>query len=60
MPDVEPTDAIDGWPLTHDPPLIEFVFVMVCPIHTAVGPENDTGKGFTVKTVVEYAPQLSV
>lgn len=51
---VDPTEAVDGAPLVHVPPLTAFVSVILAPVQTEFAPfiVPALGNGLTVTTVV--------
>jgi len=60
MPVVEPTLATEILLLSHVPPEVASLSVVVDPTHTAVVPVIDNGNAFTVTTVVARQPVDSV
>jgi hypothetical protein len=51
-PDDEPTTATEVAPLSHDPPGVASVRVMVVPAQSELLPLMGAGTGYTVKVVV--------
>ncbi len=55
IPAAGSTEATDGAPLLHDPPIDVSNKLMLEPTHTLPGPNMALGTGFTVMTVVALA-----